>query len=85
MDIFISHASRDKKLVDEFVDLLQTGIAIRQDQIVCTSLEGMGIPRGSNFVNLISEKLKGAKFVISVITPSYYESMFRFVTHLKTV
>jgi hypothetical protein len=71
MGIFISHAGADKELVDAFVDLLQTGLDIRQDDIFCSSLEGHSIPHGTNFIEFIKGKLNSANFVISIITPRY--------------
>lgn len=78
MNLFISHATDDKPLIDAFVDLLQTGMDIRQDAIFCSSLQGHGIPEGTNFIEWIKSKLNKANFVISVITPRYYESAFCF-------
>ena len=60
MSVFISHASADKPLVDAFVDLLQTGVDIRQKDIFCTSIDGMGIPTGKDFVAFINKRLKVA-------------------------
>src|SRR3954451_22503453 len=76
MSIFISHAEVDKPVVDPFVDLLQTGLNVPQEKVFCTSLEGMGIPRGQNFVEFIRQKLTGADFIIAMLTPRYYESAF---------
>jgi hypothetical protein len=76
MTVFISHAQADKPLVDKFIDLLQTGLNVSQAHIFCTSLEGLGIPRGQNFVSFIREKMAGSAFVIMLITPRYYESAF---------
>lgn len=74
--IFISHAVADKELVDEFVDFLQTGCGVHVDNIFCSSLEGMTIPEGSSFVQFMEDSLRDADFVIMVLTPSYYESVF---------
>lgn len=74
--LFISHASSDKDLIDSFVDLLQTGIGLTHDQVFCTSLEGMGIPTGKDFIKFIHEKIQDPFLIIMVITPSYYESSF---------
>jgi TIR domain len=76
MSIFISHANADKKLVKAFVNLLQTGVDVRAKNIFCTSIEGLGIPTGKDFVTFIKERLGDAKFVIALITPQYYESLF---------
>lgn len=74
--IFISHASADKDLIDTFVDLIQTGIGLTHDQVFCTSLEGLDIPKGENFIEFIHGKIQNPFLVIMVVTPSYYESTF---------
>ena len=74
--IFISHASVDKKFIDAFVDLLQTGIGLNHDQVFCTSLEGLGIPKGKDFIKFLHDKIQEPFLVIMVVTPSYYESPF---------
>lgn len=55
--LFVSHASADKELIDAFVDLLQTGIGLNHDQVFCTSLEGLDIPKGKDFINFIHERM----------------------------
>lgn len=74
--IFISHASKDHKLVDAFVDLLTSGLNINSDIIFCTTLEGLGIPSGRDFIDLIKGKIEDAEVVISTISKNYYESAF---------
>jgi hypothetical protein len=74
--LFISHASADVNLIEPFVELLQTGLNIREEYIFCSSLEGMGIPRGSKFVDFIHKSLQESDFVLTVITPAYFESHF---------
>lgn len=74
--IFISHAVADKELVDAFVDFLQTGCGVRHEEVFCSSLEGLTIPEGSSFVQFMEDSLREADFVIMIITPSYYESVF---------
>ena len=75
-DIFISHAGADKPLVDAFVDLLQTGLDIKQNQIFCTSLEGLGIPAGKDFIDYIKGQIQEPKVVIAIISPNYNQSEF---------
>lgn len=54
--IFISHAVADKALVDRFVELLQIGSNVNGEDIFCSSLEGMGIPTGKNFIEFIKSQ-----------------------------
>ncbi len=74
--IFISHAVKDKALADALVDLLQTGANISADDFFCSSLEGLGIPAGKNFIECIKSQLQGPETVIVILSPNYYESHF---------
>lgn len=74
--LFISHAAADKKLADQLVDLLQMGVDVPRGQIFCTSLEGMGVPKGTTFVDWIRQELVDATLVIALITPNYFDSVF---------
>lgn len=74
--IFISHSSKDKPVVDDFFDLLQTGCNISSDDIFCTSVEGAGIETGQDFIDWIENYLKSACVVILFLTPNYYNSKF---------
>ena len=75
-EIFISHAQKDQLLIDEFVDLLQTGININSDSIFCTSLEGLGILPGENIIDHIKTQIEAPQVVITILTPNYYHSEF---------
>jgi hypothetical protein len=72
--IFISHAAKDEQLVEEFVDLLQVGIGVHPDDIFCSSLPGMGIPIGTDFINYIKCKVQNPDLVILVVTPAFWSS-----------
>lgn len=74
--IFISHAVVNKKLADKLVDLLETGIGISDSEIFCSSLEGLGIPSGTNFVDFIKKQISNPKVVIMLITQEYFDSAF---------
>lgn len=74
--IFVSHAVKDKVLADSLVDLLQTGANVPFSEIFCSSLEGMGIPSGKNFVEYIKDQIQNPELVIILLTPNYFESHF---------
>lgn len=74
--IFISHATKDKKLADSFVDFLVLALNIKNTDFFCTSLEGLGIKTGENFTDFIKNQLKECQIVISLLSPNYYESRF---------
>jgi hypothetical protein len=72
--IFISHAVKDKTLVEEIVELIEEGIGVPETEIFCSSLQGYGIPAGQNFVTFIKDQLIEPKIVVLILTPAYFES-----------
>ena len=73
--IFISHSSKDKDLVVQFVDeILQLGMGIAKDKIVCTSIEEMGIPNGTKMREWIHEKIANCSVAFLMISPNYKQS-----------
>ena len=72
--IFISHASKDKEIVDSFVTLLTRGGRIAQDDIFCTSIDGMKITNGEDIRKHIQENVNYADFAILLISKNYKES-----------
>lgn len=74
--IFISHSKKNKELADKLVDLIETGVGISSNDIFCSSLEGMGIPSGTNFVDFIKSQISDPKIVIMLLTTSYFKSNF---------
>lgn len=71
--IFISHASKDKNLVGELIDLLEN-IGLDSHQIFCSSFEGHGIPLGEDFLETIKKELSAEVVVLFLITNNFYES-----------
>jgi hypothetical protein len=74
--IFISHAANDETLVEEFVDLLQVGVGVHPDDIFCSSLPGMGIPTGMDFIKYIKSKIQNPDFVLLIVTSEFLQSQF---------
>ena len=74
--IFISHAAKDKKLADLLVDFLETGTPLTSNDIFCSSLEGLGIPTGKNFIEYIKEEIQTPETVILLLSPNYFASQF---------
>lgn len=75
-EIFISHAQLDSEIADSVVDLLQTGLDISSSKVFCSSLEGLGIPPGENFVSFIHKQIQEPKAIIPLVSKSYLESVF---------
>ncbi len=73
--IFISHCSKDKKVSDELVRLLQTGLDIARGSFFCSSLPSM-IGNGFSFVSNIKDNLKDATIVVLLLSRNYFASQF---------
>ena len=71
--IFISHATKDKTLVEEIIELIES-IGVESEKIFCSSFEGYGIPLGENFLEQIKQELSSEVLVLFVLTQNFYES-----------
>lgn len=74
--VFVSHAVKDKKLADMLVDLLTSSGSLHPSEIFCTSLEGLGVPSGKDFRDVIKGELQEPDLVISLISINYLQSQF---------
>lgn len=73
--IFISHSSKDKHIVQLFVDdILQLGIGIKAEQIFCSSIEDMGIKNGEDIRKHIHDNIKCADYAFLLISTNYKAS-----------
>lgn len=73
--LFISHASADKDLADALADLLRLGTDLPSDRIICTSLDGMGIPTGTeNYLEFLRAEISDAGLVLPLLTPAFFDS-----------
>ena len=74
--LFLSHAVKDKELVDAFIELLEGGIGFQKEAIFCSSSEGQGIPAGEDFNPYMRMELQEASIVVALVTENYYDSAF---------
>lgn len=73
--IFISHATKDKEIIDAFVDIILHGaLSVPIDKIFCVSTDGTKIKSGADWRDSINESLLSAKVNFLLITPNYKES-----------
>lgn len=73
--VFVSHATKDKAIADAFVDLL-VHCGLHAEDIFCTSLEGMGIPPGQNFLEHIKGQIQKPELVVLMLSQNYFDSAF---------
>lgn len=73
--VFISHASVDKELANALADLIRLGTGLSHERILCTSLEGMGIPIGTtDYLGYLRGELSDAGLVLPLLTPAFFDS-----------
>ena len=61
--IFISHSSKNKDIVEKFVDyILQFGIGIKAEDIFCTSIEEMGVKNGEDIRKHIQTNIQNVDY-----------------------
>ncbi len=73
--IFISHSSKDKEYTDAFVNLL-FDMGLNEDDIVCSSYTGLGVPLGESIYKWLVEKFqKYDLHVLYFLSSNYYKSV----------
>ena len=73
--IFISHSSKDKSIVKDFVNhILMLGIGIENNDIFCTSIEEMNIENGEDIRNHIHKNILGSEYSILLLSDNYKAS-----------
>jgi hypothetical protein len=75
LQVFISHASSDRKAVEVLIDLVN-GIGSGAVDVFCTSSPGFDIPVGNEFFQHIKELLRRSALIINFITPAFLRSDF---------
>lgn len=73
--IFISHSSKDKAMVEDFVNhILMLGIGIESTDIFCTSIEEMNIKNGEDIRRHIHKNIIGSEYSILLLSDNYKAS-----------
>lgn len=73
--VFISHSSKDKEIIDEFVDkLLLLGIGVPSDAIAYTSRDSSGVEPGKSIPDFIKDNIGSAEIVLLMISDNYRRS-----------
>ena len=73
MKIFISHSSKDKEIVELFINLLTSALRIDPHDIFCTSYAN-SISIGDDWRNSIKKNLAEAEIVLLFISDNYKKS-----------
>ena len=73
--VFISHSSKDKQLVKDFVNhILCLGIGANPDDIFCTSIEDMTMRNGEDIRKHIHDNIRSAEYSFLLISDNYKSS-----------
>ena len=73
--IFISHSSKDKTIINNFVEnVLLVGMGLATKDIAYTSEEAFGVEPGENIATYIKEKIIGASMVLIMLSDNYRSS-----------
>jgi len=73
--IFISHSSKDKSIIEEFVDeILLDGIGLNFSDVYCTSIEGLGIRNGDDMRNHIQSHISKCDYAFIILSEHYKNS-----------
>jgi len=73
--IFISHASKDQKIIKAFIDdILHGALSVKISQIFCTTTDGTKIESGEDWRNSIRDALIDSRITFLIISPNYKES-----------
>lgn len=73
--IFISHSSKDSKIVELFTEIiLCSGLGIKTKDIFASSIDGYKIRIGSDWRDEIKQNIQNAKITFAIVTPNYKKS-----------
>ena len=73
--VFISHSSADKEIVSLFVDkILVAGCGIRQEDIMLTSCEDMGVENGEDIPSAIKQGILESRLFLMMVSEDYRKS-----------
>ena len=73
--VFISHSSKDKKYVTDFVNhILCLGIGLNPADVFCTSIEDMTMRNGEDIRMHIQENIRSADYSFLLISDNYKDS-----------
>lgn len=73
--VFVSHSSRDKEIVDIFIDkILKLGFCLTSEDIAYTSREDTGVRTGDDIKKFIKDNISGCDFVFFMISDNYAQS-----------
>jgi hypothetical protein len=74
--VFISHSSRDSKLVECLIKLLRSALVLSAKQIRCTSIDGHRLPGGAHTEEQLRTEVVACDLLIGVISEDSIASVY---------
>ncbi len=75
-DVFVSHSSQDKPLLDAFARMLSQGCGLANHRIFYSSNSDLGVYPGEEINRSVRNNLQHCQITISVVTPHYIHSPY---------
>ena len=75
--LFISHALKDKALVEAVVTLLKAGTALNDAGLVYSSLVERGVPDSKDFSSYIESQIQRPAAAIVLLSPNYFAHRYK--------
>lgn len=73
--IFISHSSKDKSVVESFINLiLRLGCGLQPTDVLCSSIEATGIKTGKDIRDYLQKQLLFCDYAFFMISDNYLNS-----------
>mgnify|MGYP002554713353 FL=1 len=70
--IFISHSSKDKAIIDAFIDkILILGLGFKTEDIASTSREDTGVITGNDIREFIKNNISTSDYVFFMLSKNY--------------
>ena len=74
--LFISHSSKDQKLVEELTELVKNALRLSSSEIRCTTVDGYRLPGGAKTNEQLKREVCGTKAFIGLISFAATDSMY---------
>ena len=74
--LFISHSSKDQKLVEELTELVKNALHLSSSEIRCTTVDGYRLPGGAKTNEQLKREVCGTKAFIGLISFAATDSMY---------
>ena len=76
MKVFISHSSIDVDVARLLVELLRKALNLKSADILCTSVDGYGMPGGASVDETLRVEVHDAELLIGIVTPASLKSAY---------